>query len=66
LNINLTADDQRQGWANFVETGPGIRLHADFMPPPMFLTASFLEGRYLITGAHFTDVRLGMWYAFTH
>ena len=29
-NANLTADAQRQYWANFVETGPGIRmsLHA--------------------------------------
>jgi len=66
-NANLTVDDQRQAWANFTETGPGIRVHAGFMPPPVFLTVNFLEGRYLIEPhAHFTDLRLGMWYAFTH
>jgi Tfp pilus assembly protein PilF len=67
---NLTVDDKRQGWANFVETGPGLRMHAAFMPPPMFLTLSYMRGVYLIHGGYpvatFTDLRVGMWYAFTH
>ena len=65
-NANLTVDARRQGWANFRETGPGIRIHADFMPPPMFLTVNLMQGMYLPHGAHFTDLRAGMWYAFTH
>ena len=37
-NGNLTFDDQRQYWANFGETGPGIRLRAALMPPSMYFT----------------------------
>jgi hypothetical protein len=69
-NFNSTVDVQRQGWANFVETGPGIRIHADFMPPSMYLLLDSMRGWYLIHGAypvaHFTDVRAGIWYALTH
>jgi Flp pilus assembly protein TadD len=69
-NANLTVDSQRQGWADFVETGPGVRLHSVFMPPPMFLTVNLMRGSYLIPGsflkANFTDLRAGVWYAFTH
>ena len=69
-NANLTVDSLRQGWTNFGETGPGIRIHAAFMPPPMFLTVNLMRGAYLIHGsystANFNDLRAGMWYAFTH
>jgi hypothetical protein len=65
-NANLTIDAQRQGWANFGETGPGVRLHTTFMPPPMFLTVNRMQIRYWMNGAIFTDLRLGIWYAFTH
>lgn len=65
-NGNLTVDAQRQAWANFGETGPGVRIHTAFMPPPVFLTVNVMQGMYLTTGARFTDLRLGMWYAFTH
>jgi Tfp pilus assembly protein PilF len=65
-NANLTVDSQRQGWANFVETGPGVRFHADFMPPPMYLTVNLMQGRYLTQATHFTDFRAGIWYAITH
>jgi len=69
-NGNLTVDVRRQGWANFVETGPGLRIRGAFMPPPMFLTVNLMRGTYLIQGsflkANFNDLRAGMWYAFTH
>ncbi|HUI79344.1 MAG TPA: tetratricopeptide repeat protein [Bryobacteraceae bacterium] len=65
-NGNLTVDAQQQAWANFGETGPGVRIHTAFMPPPVFLTVNVMQGMYLTTGARFTDLRLGMWYAFTH
>ena len=68
-NLNLTIDGQRQGWANFVELGPGIRFRAACMPPSMYLMVDSLQGAYLIHGsypvAHFADVRAGAWYAFT-
>ena len=35
---------QRQSWANFVETGPGVRFRAAWMPPSMYVTTSLLRG----------------------
>ena len=68
-NLNVTLDARRQGWANFAETGPGIRFRAAMMPPSMFLTVDFMRGAYLIHGGYpvpnFKDVRAGIWYAFT-
>jgi hypothetical protein len=64
-NANLTADVQSQRWANFVETGPGIRFSPPFLPRPAFLTVNLLRGSYLVTRAPFTDLRAGFWYAFT-
>jgi Tfp pilus assembly protein PilF len=70
-NGNVTLDLRSQYWANFVETGPGIRLHGAFMPASMFLTVNMLRGRYLITsgnpwGTDFNDLRAGVWYAFSY
>ena len=69
-NANMTLDAQGQGWANFIETGPGIRFRVSVMPRPAFFTLDLMEGAYLIHAsypqAHFRDVRAGLWYAFTH
>ena len=70
-NANLTVDDQRQYWANFVETGPGLRFTASFLPPSMYFTVSALRGAYLVNagnprGPNFNDIRAGVWYAFSH
>jgi Tfp pilus assembly protein PilF len=70
MNGNATIDDQRQYWANFVEAGPGIRVHAATMPKSMYLTVNLLRGAYLINQGNpqrpnFNDLRLGVWYAFT-
>jgi Tfp pilus assembly protein PilF len=69
-NANLTFDNQRQTWANFVETGPGIRFRTAAMPSNMFLTVNSLRGEYLLSQGGvrrttFNDLRIGMWYAFT-
>ena len=68
-NANATVDSQRQGWANFVETGPGIRLRTSMMPASMFVTVDLMRGVYLIHGGYtqpnFVDLRLGVWYAVT-
>jgi Tfp pilus assembly protein PilF len=65
MNFNATVDSQRQNWANFIETGPGIRIRANAMPKSMYVTVNVLRGEYLITGAEFNDLRVGVWYAFT-
>lgn len=65
MGVNATIDDQRQAWANFIETGPGIKIRANAMPQSMYITVNLLRGAYLITGANFNDLRVGVWYAFT-
>jgi Flp pilus assembly protein TadD len=64
-NGNVTVDAKRQGWANFVETGPGLRIP---VAQSMYLTFNLLRGTYLIgipNRRSFNDVRAGYWYAFT-
>jgi tetratricopeptide (TPR) repeat protein len=65
-NGNLTIDAKRQDWANFVETGPGLRVP---LAQSMYLTFNALRGRYLIDNpsrrSTFNDLRAGCWYAFT-
>jgi FimV-like protein len=69
-NLNVTVDARRQRWANFVETGPGIRFHASRLPSSMFFTLDLMSGAYLIRDPaerpHFRDFRAGIWYAFTY
>ena len=67
-NANLTFDAKRQYWANFVETGPGIRMS---LMPASYLTLNFVRGAYLVNQdnprrPNFTDLRAGFWYAFSH
>ena len=66
-NANLTFDAQRQYWANFIETGPGIRIA---IRPSAFFTLNLLRGAYLINESNprrpnFFDLRAGFWYAFS-
>jgi Tfp pilus assembly protein PilF len=66
-NTNLTVDSKRQDWANFIEIGPGLRFTSSWLPPSMYLTVNTLRGAYLLSDRpHFTDLRTGVWYAFTH
>jgi tetratricopeptide (TPR) repeat protein len=69
-SVNATADSKREYWANFAETGPGIRITPPAMPSSTFLTISLLRGIYTVnTGnprrPNFWDARAGVWYAFT-
>jgi Flp pilus assembly protein TadD len=69
-NANITGDIKRQYWADFVETGPGVRLSSGFLPRSMWMSFNFLRGAYLTNTANprrpnFNDLRLGLWYAFT-
>jgi Tfp pilus assembly protein PilF len=68
-NANLTADAQRQYWANYVETGPGLRFKFQKLPATLF-SASLLRGAYLVNYGNprrpnYNEVRLGVWYSFT-
>jgi Flp pilus assembly protein TadD len=66
-NANLTIDAKRQYWANFAETGPGVRF---ILMPSSYLTLNLLRGVYLINldnprRPNFLDLRAGFWYAFS-
>jgi len=69
-NYHVTADAQRQYWANFFESGPGLRFRWQWMPPSLSFTVSALRGAYHITDGNprapvFYDLRVGIWYAYT-
>lgn len=65
-NANVTVDSKGESWANFVETGPGLRLAGPALPGTYF-TLNAVRGAYLKPGrAPFNDIRAGFWYAFTH
>jgi hypothetical protein len=66
-NWNATVDAKGEYWANTVETGPGVRFRLN----PLQFTVNFLRGAYLVNQSspyrpNFNDVRIGVWYAFTH
>jgi tetratricopeptide (TPR) repeat protein len=69
-NWNVTADAQGQYWANYVETGPGVRFGFENWRVPVQFSVNAVRGAYLInTGnprrPNFNDVRVGIWYAFS-
>lgn len=70
-NWNLTADAQGQYWANYVESGPGVRFRFAALPPSVLFSVNLMHGSYLSNVGNpqrptFNDVRAGFWYAFTH
>ncbi len=67
-NANVTADAKRQYWANYVETGPGVRFR--FENSPLLFSVSLLRGAYLVNEynprrPNYSELRVGVWYAFT-
>lgn len=67
---NITFDVKSQYWADFAETGPGVRFHLPFMPAAMSLMLNAAHGVYLRNEGNpgrpnFNDLRAGVWYAFT-
>jgi Tfp pilus assembly protein PilF len=69
-NFNVTADQKRQAWANFFETGPGVRFRVAAMPSSLYFTVNFLHGVYTVAGdaygPTYNDFRAGFWYAITY
>jgi tetratricopeptide (TPR) repeat protein len=69
-NWNVTADALGQYWANYAETGPGVRFRFEEWRVPLRFSVDALRGAYLINGGNprgpnFNDVRVGIWYVFT-
>ncbi len=69
-NYGLTTDRGRQYWANFVETGPGLRFKLQALPKAMVFSVNLLRGVYTMNEGNprrpnYFDVRAGFWYAFT-
>ncbi len=69
-NANITSDRLRQYWANYVESGPGFRFRFRSLPGALF-SVNFLRGAYMVNQdnprrPNFFDLRIGLWYAFTH
>jgi tetratricopeptide (TPR) repeat protein len=70
FNGNITVDLKDQYWANTLEVGPGIRLHAPFMPRNVYFLTDYLLGYYLRPNQYtpqstYHDLRIGLWYAFS-
>jgi Tfp pilus assembly protein PilF len=69
-NGNATADRLHQYWANYAETGPGLRFRFRDLPKSLLFSVNFLRGAYTINldnprRPNFFDLRIGIWYAFS-
>jgi tetratricopeptide (TPR) repeat protein len=69
-NGNATADRLHQYWANYVETGPGLRFRFRDLPKSLLFSVNFLRGAYTINldnprRPNYFDLRIGIWYAFS-
>ncbi|MGA2877536.1 MAG: tetratricopeptide repeat protein [Bryobacteraceae bacterium] len=69
-NGNITTDRLHQYWANFAETGPGLRFRFRNLPKSVLFSVNFLRGAYLVNldnprRPNYFDLRVGIWYAFT-
>lgn len=68
-NNNFIRDAKGLEWANFVESGPGMRFRWAWMPRSLLFTVSALRGSYSVTQHYreqtFVDLRMGFWYAIT-
>ncbi len=70
-NLNVTADVKSQYWANFVETGPAFKFRFEQLPASLLFTVNLMHGVYLINEGNprrpnYNEVRLSIWYAYTH
>ena len=70
-NLNVTADLKSQYWANFVESGPGVKFRFEQLPTSLLFSVSLFRGVYLINEGNprrpnYNEVRVSVWYAFTH
>ena len=47
-NGNMSADRLGQYWANYIETGPGLRLRFSSLPKSMLFMVNFVRGVYTV------------------
>ena len=69
-NANATVDMLGQYWANYAETGPGMKFKFEHFRAPMIFSVNLVRGAYLTNvdnprRPNFNDVRIGVWYAFS-
>jgi tetratricopeptide (TPR) repeat protein len=68
-NNNFIRDAKSLDWANYVETGPGMRFRWPWMPRSLLFSVSALRGAYSVPQYYrrpnFLDLRAGFWYAVT-
>lgn len=67
-SINATTDMKRFAWANYAEHGPGTRFRWNSLPPSMYFLVQYLKGTHFYDmpqGRKYSDVRAGLWYAFS-
>jgi tetratricopeptide (TPR) repeat protein len=69
-NGNVTTDRLHQYWANYAETGPGLRFRFRNLPKSVLFSVNLLRGAYMINldnprRPNFFDLRIGIWYAFS-
>jgi len=68
-NNNIIRDEKGLEWANFVESGPGVRFRWAWMPRSLLFTVSAVRGSFSVTQHYreqtFRDLRMGFWYAIT-
>jgi Tfp pilus assembly protein PilF len=67
-NAHLTTDFKHLYWANYAETGPGMKFRVG--PLPFLFSVDAVHGFYLVNEGNprppqFNDLRIGFWYAFT-
>ncbi|MEQ1884497.1 MAG: tetratricopeptide repeat protein [Bryobacteraceae bacterium] len=62
-NFGITTDFKREHWANYAETGPGVRFRVASLP--FLFSVNALRGVHLDGTGAFNDLRIGLWYAFT-
>jgi tetratricopeptide (TPR) repeat protein len=67
--VNTSTDVRRYQWANTFETGPAVRIRFQALAQPFILSVEALDGRYTVLDgtrpARYSDIRIGLWYAFT-
>lgn len=68
FNANYMRDSKGEYWANFVEMGPGLKVHLPFMRPNVYLSGDLLRGAYTKNEynprrPNYNDMRIGLWYA---
>jgi hypothetical protein len=69
-NWNVTTDAKNLYWANYFETGPGVRFQVAGRAAPLLFSLNQLKGVYLVNAGNprrpnFQDLRIGVWYAFS-